>query len=56
MSWESRMFLMKAMELVRWKEWVGGGGRAKGLISSTAMMALKRTAKTQKFFPNFRWL
>src|SRR6218665_3788415 len=41
MSWESRIFLMKAgrsMEPVRRNELVGGGGRTRGLISRSAMM------------------
>ena len=41
MSWESRIFLMKAgrsMELVRRKECIGWGGRTKGLILRSAMM------------------
>ena len=41
MSWESRIFLMKAgwsLEPVRRKVCFGGGGRTKGLISNSAMM------------------
>src|SRR6218665_2989831 len=45
MSWETRISLVKAcrsMEPVTRNEWVGGGGRTKGLIGSDEWSAMIR--------------